>query len=84
MNTYVANVPGPPVPLYFAGTPVSEVFPVVPLLGNVSVGVGALSYASQFNLTAVVDRDRCPDVEVFVDGLRGSLDRLGAIRQTAA
>jgi diacylglycerol O-acyltransferase len=72
------------VPLYFAGMRVEEVFPVVPLMGNVSVGVGALSYASQFNITAVVDRGRCPDVDVFVDGLQGSLDRLGAVRQAAA
>jgi hypothetical protein len=41
-------------------------------------------YASQFNITAVVDRGRCPDVDVFVDGLQGSLDRLGAVRQAAA
>src|SRR5262245_19205057 len=45
MNTYAANVPGPPVQLYFAGAPVLEVFPVVPIMGNVSIGVGALSYA---------------------------------------
>jgi diacylglycerol O-acyltransferase / wax synthase len=73
MNTYVANVPGPPTPLHFAGAPVLEVFPVVPLIGNVSVGVGALSYSSQFNMTAVADRDLCPDLEVFVDGMRRSL-----------
>ena len=30
MNAYVANVPGPPIPLYFAGTPVLEIFPIVP------------------------------------------------------
>jgi diacylglycerol O-acyltransferase / wax synthase len=76
MNTYVANVPGPPTPLHFAGAPVLEVFPVVPLMGNVSVGVGALSYSSQFNMTAVADRDLCPDLEVFVDGMRRSLDVL--------
>lgn len=84
MNTYIANVPGPPVPLYFAGMPVLEVFPVVPLMGNVSVGVGALSYAGQFNLTAVVDRELCPDVAVFAEGMRRSLDRLGAARRIAA
>jgi len=84
MNTYVANVPGPPVRLYFAGMPVLEVFPIVPLLGNVSVGLGALSYAGQFNLTAVVDRDLCPDVEVFTNGVERSLERLGAVRQAAA
>jgi len=78
MNTYAANVPGPPARLYFAGAPVLEVFPVVPLLGNVSVGVGALSYAGQFNVTAVADRELCPDLEVFAEGARRSLDALAA------
>jgi diacylglycerol O-acyltransferase / wax synthase len=76
MNTYAANVPGPPVPLYFAGTPLLEVFPVVPLLGNISIGVGALSYAGQFNITTVADRDTCPDLDVFVEGARRSLAAL--------
>jgi diacylglycerol O-acyltransferase len=79
MNTYAANVPGPPVPLYFAGAPLLEVFPVVPILGNVSLGVGALSYAGQFNVTAVADRELCPDLEVFVQGVRRSLDALAAL-----
>jgi diacylglycerol O-acyltransferase / wax synthase len=76
MNTYVANVPGPPMPLYFAGAPVLEVFPVVPLMGNVSVGVGALSYSAQFGMTAVADRDLCPDLGTFVEGMRRSLGTL--------
>jgi diacylglycerol O-acyltransferase / wax synthase len=78
MNTYAANVPGPPVPLYFAGAPLLEVFPVVPIMGNVSVGVGALSYAGQFNITAVADRELCPDLEVFAEGMRRSLAALAA------
>jgi diacylglycerol O-acyltransferase / wax synthase len=76
MNTYAANVPGPPVPLYLAGAPLLEVFPVVPIMANVSVGVGALSYAGQFNITAVADRELCPDLEVFAEGVRRSLDVL--------
>jgi hypothetical protein len=76
MNTYAANVPGPAVPLYLAGAPLLEVFPVVPIMANVSVGVGALSYAGQFNLTAVADRELCPDLEMFVKGMRSSLDAL--------
>jgi WS/DGAT/MGAT family acyltransferase len=83
MNTYAANVPGPPIPLYFAGAPLLEVFPVVPIMANVSLGVGALSYAGQFNLTAVADRDLCPDLEVFVHGVRRSLEALAASVQTA-
>jgi WS/DGAT/MGAT family acyltransferase len=76
ISTYAANVPGPPVPLYFAGAPLLEVFPVVPLLGNISIGVGALSYAGQFNITTVADRDTCTDLGVFVEGARRSLDTL--------
>jgi diacylglycerol O-acyltransferase / wax synthase len=76
MSTYAANVPGPPVRLYFAGAPLLEVFPVVPLLGNISIGVGALSYAGQFNLTLVADLDACPDLDVVVQGTRRSLDAL--------
>jgi diacylglycerol O-acyltransferase len=76
VNTYVANVPGPPMPLYLAGAPLLEVFPVVPLMGNVTLGVGALSYAGQFNITAVADRDACPDVDVFARGVRDALQAL--------
>jgi hypothetical protein len=76
MNVYIANIPGPPVPLYLAGAPVAEAFPVVPIMGNVPLGIGALSYAGQFNITVVADRDGCPDAEVFTAGLQASLDNL--------
>ena len=76
MNAYVANVPGPPIPLYFAGAPLLEFFPIVPITANVSIGVGALSYARQFNLAVVADRDLCPDIEAFVAGVHRSLEAL--------
>jgi diacylglycerol O-acyltransferase len=76
MNAYVADVPGPPASLYFAGALIHEVFPLVPIIANVSIGVGALSYADQFNITVVADRDLCPDVDVFVKGVDHSLDVL--------
>ena len=76
MNVYMANVPGPPVPLYLGGAPLLEVFPVVPIMGNMTLGIRALSYDGQFNITVVADRDGCPDVHVFVEGVQGSLDRL--------
>jgi len=77
-NAYVADVPGPPVPLYFAGAPIRELFPLVPITANLTIGVGALSYADQFNITVVADRQLCPDLEVFVDGVEYGLDALGA------
>jgi diacylglycerol O-acyltransferase / wax synthase len=76
LNTSVTNVPGPPVPLYLAGARLLELFPVVSLMGNFTLAVAVLSYAGQLNLTAVADRDTCPDVEVFTQGVRSALEDL--------
>jgi WS/DGAT/MGAT family acyltransferase len=76
MNISLSNVPGPPIPLYLAGAPLLEVFPLVPIVGNTTLAVVVLSYAGQLNLTAVADRDSCPDVEVFASGVRNALDEL--------
>jgi WS/DGAT/MGAT family acyltransferase len=76
VNLVVTNVPGPPVPLYLAGARLLELFPVVPVMGNLTLVVAVLSYAGQLNLTAVADRDGCPDVEVFVQGVRSALEDL--------
>ena len=48
----------------------------MPITGNMTLGIGVLSYAGQLNLTAVADRDGCPDVDVFANGLRSALDKL--------
>jgi diacylglycerol O-acyltransferase / wax synthase len=84
MNLGVTNVPGPPVPLYLAGARLLELFPVVPILGNLTLTVGVLSYAGQLNLTALADQDTCPDVEVFAHGVRSALDELARSALVAA
>jgi WS/DGAT/MGAT family acyltransferase len=78
VNLVVSNVPGPPVPLYLAGAQVLETFPLMPPMGNLTLVVAALSYAGQLNLTAAADRDSCPDVEVFTQGVSDALDALAA------
>jgi diacylglycerol O-acyltransferase / wax synthase len=76
VNLVVTNAPGPPVPLYLAGARLLEVFPMMPTMGNLTLVVGVLSYEDQLNFTAAVDHDRCPDVEVFAQGVRSALDDL--------
>jgi WS/DGAT/MGAT family acyltransferase len=76
VNLVVTNAPGPPVPLYLAGARVLEVFPMMPTMGNLTLVVGVLSYEGQLNFSAAADRDGCPDVEVFAQGVRGTLDDL--------
>ena len=82
-NIYVANVPGPPLPLYLAGAKLLELFPIVPLTGNLPLAAGALSYAGQLGITVVVDPDACPDVEVFVAAVRCAIDTLAAASRGA-
>jgi diacylglycerol O-acyltransferase len=76
VNLVVTNVAGPPVPLYLAGARLLELFPMMPVMGNLTLVVGVLSYAGQLNLTTVADHHHCPDVEVFAQGVRTALDEL--------
>ncbi len=80
-NVYLANVPGPPTPLYLAGARILEMFPVVPLTGNVTLGIGVLSYAGQLNATVVADPHAVPDLPVFLTGIQRALTDLQPINQ---
>jgi diacylglycerol O-acyltransferase / wax synthase len=84
VNLVVTNVPGPPVPLYLAGAQLLEIFPMMPVMGNLTLVVSVLSYARQLNLTAVGDQDSCPDLEVFAHGVRAVLDDLARSALTPA
>jgi diacylglycerol O-acyltransferase / wax synthase len=81
VNVVSADLPGPRAPLYFAGAQLIELFPLLNLLGTESFGVGALSYAGQFNAMAVGDADTYPDIDVFAAGAR---DDLRALAETTA
>ena len=52
---------------------------MAPLLGNLTLGVGALSYAGQFTVMAVGDRVLLPDLDVFTAAVDTTLrsSRLG-------
>ena len=78
VNLTTASIPGPMRPAYFAGSRVLEVFPVLPLVGNEPIGVGAVSYAGTFNIGITVDRDAVPDIDVLASGVRDELAALAA------
>ena len=84
VNVVSADLPGPQTPLYFAGAQLIELFPLLNLLGTESLGVGALSYAGQFNVMVIADADAYPDIDVFAacarDELRGLIESTAHIR----
>jgi WS/DGAT/MGAT family acyltransferase len=73
VNVCSANVPGPRAPRFLAGSRVLEVVPILPLIGRVSLGVGAVSYAGAFTLGVTADRDRFGDLDTFVAGMEREL-----------
>lgn len=76
VNLVVTNVPGSPVPLYAMGTRLLEAVPIVPIAGNLSVGVAALSYEDRLVVGITADRDRCPDVGVLAGGIEDAFAAL--------
>lgn len=83
-NLIVTNVPGPPVPLYALGAKLVEAFPILPLVGNQSLAVAALSYEGQLNLGVLSDPVTCPDAAVFCTGVQTCHESLVARSLSAA
>jgi diacylglycerol O-acyltransferase len=78
VNMVVTNVPGVSVPLYAMGARMLEAFPIVPLAGNLSAGVAALSYGDHLAVGIIGDRDRLGDIDVLANGIRSTFSDLVA------
>ena len=68
-----ANIPGPRAPIYLAGSRVCEVVPILPLMGRVGLGIGAVSYAGASTIGITADRDSFPDMQTLVAGMESEL-----------
>jgi WS/DGAT/MGAT family acyltransferase len=75
-NIVVTNVPGPQLPLYLLGSRMLEIHPVVPLFGNLSMGIALFSYDGTLHWGVMADRDLVPDLHDFVLALEESFDEL--------
>ena len=84
VNLVVTNVPGPAGQLYAMGARMLEVFPVVPLAGNLSVGIAAFSYGNQLSVGILADRDGCADIDVLASGIRRGFSAIVAAATATA
>lgn len=75
-NLVVTNVPGPQFPMYMGGAQMLEVFPHVPLAGNLGLGIALLSYDGRIHWGFNADYDVVPDLEDFVADTRDALAEL--------
>ena len=76
MQTVTTPVPGPQQPLYVAGRRLLMVFPYVPLLGSVRIGIAVFSYAGQLTFGVTGDYESAPDIEVLCAGIEEGVAEL--------
>jgi WS/DGAT/MGAT family acyltransferase len=86
VNVTIANLPGSKSEQRLLGAPLRAVFPVVPLIGNVPLGVGAVSYAGFLDIGITADRAAFPDLDVLVEAMHSELRALcaAAVRESPA
>ena len=75
-NMVVTNVPGPQFPVYMLGARQLEIYPHVPLVDNLGLGVALLSYDGKLGWGINSDYDLIPDLSFFVAAIRESFEAL--------
>jgi WS/DGAT/MGAT family acyltransferase len=79
-NLVITNVPGPQIPLYTLGREMLEIYPVLPLSGNTTLGVALLSYNGSVGFGLLGDYETTEDIGELAEGIEKSVaELLGAI-----
>ena len=69
-NTIVTNVPGPRVPLYFAGAKMLAMYGTAPIFDSMGLICPVYSYGETIAVSFTADRDMMPDPDAFAAALR--------------
>jgi hypothetical protein len=75
-NMVVTNVPGPRASLYLLGARMIEAHAMVPLLGNLAVGIALFSYGRTISWGFTADWDLVPDLHELVLAVRHAFEQL--------
>jgi diacylglycerol O-acyltransferase / wax synthase len=75
-STTVSNVPGPTVPIYFAGARLHLVTGLGPLIGGMNLFHVVASYNGTISVGATADRNALPDPGNYGDCMQTSFDEL--------
>lgn len=82
-NVVISNVPGPPVPLYFAGMKVLHNYPVSIPFHGVGFNITLMSYCGQLDFGLTADYATVPDVEHFAELMHAGLRELVGLAKKA-
>ena len=83
-NVAVTNVPGPATPLYFLGSQMQAIYPMMPLFPNQALSVAVVSYNGKVYWGFNSDWDALPDVHNVVEGIGAQFRDLHRAAQSPA
>ena len=78
VNLVVTNVPGPQFPLDLGNRELIDIFPMVPLGKNLTLGVAIVSYNGRLNFGLVGDFNAMHDLDDLPADFHATLDELAA------
>jgi hypothetical protein len=76
VNLVVTNVPGPEGALFLGDSELLELFPLVPLGGNLNLGIAVVSYNGRFGFGLAGDFDAVPDLDDLAADFEAALEEL--------
>ena len=83
-NLIISNIPGPSVPLYFAGAELLAYYPVSALVDGQGLNITVMSYRGNLYFGLIACRELVPDLDVMAGYLRDELDALTAAAASLA
>ncbi len=75
-NLFISNVPGPQTTLYMNGAKILHSYAMAPLANGMGLFIATPSYNGQISFSVTSTREILPDIELFMQCLRDSLDEL--------
>jgi WS/DGAT/MGAT family acyltransferase len=75
-NVAISNVPGPRVPLYFAGAKLIAAYPLGPVIEGVGLNITVMSYADQFDFGFLAAASLLPDLHELAAHVPNAVDEL--------
>jgi WS/DGAT/MGAT family acyltransferase len=83
LTAVMTNVPGPPMPLYMAGSRIDGLMFWVPQSGRVGLGISIISYAGKVSLGVATDAGLAPDPDTIIAGFYQEFEELLALATEA-
>jgi WS/DGAT/MGAT family acyltransferase len=79
VNSIVTNVPGPQFPLYMQGAKLEAIYPQVPLLEGMGLGIALMSYNGRICWGFNANPDVVPDLPDFVSRIEEAFEQVAAV-----